>query len=153
MLKMNLKYILPPLIVAALVLFIAHREAYSDVGGGGSSVNAVASMTHSVGEVESLFNRFNESINEYNKKNLECSKILDAKEKGKCLSVAKALLEEAKTILVKLNDLASRVESEIGISKKKIDEVFSSKLDRLLNHLAIMRQGANKVMKSSAGSI
>lgn len=146
--RKKIQYFFPGIL---FFLLTASGSIYADVGGGGSDVTSVSSIIHSIGEAQSLFNDFNQLIQNYDGKKLECTKIIDPKERTKCLSIAEEILEKAKDVLAKLNEQAVSIESEIAINKKRVSKEFVAKLDRLLSLVVRMRQEANERMKSSAG--
>ena len=62
----------------------------------------------------------------------------------------KALLDRARKILAQLIEQANNVESEISIiSKKKLDKIYSEKLDRVLSSVLQMREVAQKRMQAA----
>ena len=60
------------------------------------------------------------------------------------------LLNQAKNILKQLIEQANSVEAEISIlSKKKLDKMYSQKLERVLSNVLRMRQAAEKKMQTA----
>ncbi len=136
-------------LVLALVILVMFpsNDIHADIGQGKKEVRSVSSSIHKVADVQSLFSRFNESLDAYEGKKSECDAIIDPNEKEKCLLTAKDILEQAKDILAQLNQQANSIESEIAINKKKVDQNFSEKLDRLLTEVVRMRKEANARMQ------
>jgi hypothetical protein len=60
------------------------------------------------------------------------------------------LLNRAKNILTQLIEQANNVESEISIlSKKKLDKIYSQKLERVLSNVLRIREAAEKKMQTA----
>ena len=134
---MKINYACPfPLLALLVVLIVCHPNAYADPSGGGSAAVSVAEAIHSAVEVASLSEELNQVMAEY--------------ESGGTEDIRKELLRKAKNILAKLIEQANSVESEISIiSKKKLDRVYSEKLDRVLSNVLLMREAAEKKMQAA----
>jgi uncharacterized protein Yka (UPF0111/DUF47 family) len=132
---MKIKKTYPLLLLAFLIALIAYcPNAYADPSGGGTAAVSVADSVHAAAEVASLFDEFNQVMGDYE---------LEASEQAR-----KALLDRARKILAQLIEQANNVESEISIlSKKKLDKLYSNKLDRVLSSVLQMREMAQKKMQ------
>jgi len=125
--------------IIPITLIASTMNAYAGAAGGGSTAVSVASTVHSAAEVTSLLNQFNELMDQYDKEVLPEKK--------------RALFEKAQNILTELIEQANDVESEISIlTKKKLNKVYSDKLDRVLKNVRQMRMMAQKRMKAAVKS-
>jgi hypothetical protein len=120
-------------------LIASTMDAYAGAAGGGSAAVSVANAVHSAGEVTSLLNQYNELMDQYDKEVLAEKK--------------RVLFKKAQNILTELIEQANDVESEISIlTKKKLNRVYSNKLNRVLKNVRQMRMTAQKRMKATVKS-
>jgi 2C-methyl-D-erythritol 2,4-cyclodiphosphate synthase len=125
-----------PLLALLMALIVCNPNAYADPSGGGSTAVSVADTIHSAVEVASLYDEFNTVMAEYDSEGSEDRR--------------KELLKKAKNILTKLIEQANNVESEISIiAKKKLDKLYSKKLDRVLSRVLQMREAAERKMQTA----
>jgi 2C-methyl-D-erythritol 2,4-cyclodiphosphate synthase len=125
-----------PFMALLIALIVCNPNAYADPSGGGSTAVSVADTIHSAVEVASLFEEFNGVMAEYESEDSE--------------DIRKELLKKAKNILAKLIEQANNVESEISImAKKKLDELYAKKLDRVLSRVVQMREAAERKMQTA----
>ena len=124
-------------LVAFLVaLIVCNSNAYADPSKSGTPVVSVANTIHAAAQVVSLSAEFDRVMAEYDSEYLK-----DKKEE---------LLNQAKNILSQLIEQANNVESEISIlSRKKLDKMYSQKLERVLSNVLRMRQAAEKKMQTA----
>ena len=121
-------------LVIALLLFIP--AAFADPSGGGPAANSVAKAVHKAARVSALAEEFNRTMSAYAAEKDEASR--------------NEMLKKAQNILAKLIEQANNVESEISIlAKKKLDKVYTRKLDRVLSNVLQMKAAADKRMKST----
>lgn len=133
--KINKTYLLP-LLAFLTALIVYSPNVYADPSGGGTAAVSVADSVHSAAEAASLFDEFNQIMGDYE---------LAASDQAR-----KALLDRARKILAQLIEQANNVESEISIiSKKKLDKIYSEKLDRVLSSVLQMREVAQKRMQAA----
>ena len=124
-----------PLLALLIALIVGIPNAYADPSGGGYAAVSVADAIHSAGEVASLFEEFNGVMAAYESEGSE--------------DIKKELLKKAKDILAKLIEQANNVESEISImAKKKLNKVYSKKLDRVLSSVLQMKEAAERKMQA-----
>jgi len=134
---MKINKVCPFSLVAFLVaLIVCNPNAYADPSKSGTPAVSVASTIHSAAQVVSLSAEFNSVMAEYDSEYLKEKK--------------EELLNRAKNILNKLIEQANNVESEISIlSKKKLDKIYSQKLERVLSNVLQMREAAEKKMQTA----
>ena len=134
---MKMNTVCPLFIMALLIALIAfHSNAYADPSQSGTAAVSVANSIHSAAVVVSLSDEFNSVMAEYDSEVLEDRK--------------KALLNKANNILNQLIEQANNVESEISIvSKKKLDKVYSEKLERVLSNVLQMKEAAQERMQTA----
>ena len=121
-------------LLIALTVYVSY--AYADPSGGGTATISVANAVHSAAAVASLSEEFNSVMAEYDSEFLKDKK--------------QELLNRAKNILNQLIEQANNVESEISIlSKKKLDKIYSKKLERVLSNVLRMREAAEKKMQTA----
>lgn len=132
---MKINKVCPFSLVAFLVaLIVCNPNAYADPSKSGTPVVSVANTIHSAAQVVSLSAEFNSVMAEYDSEFLEDKK--------------QELLNRAKNILNQLIEQANNVESEISIlSKKKLDRIYSKKLERVLSNVLRIREAAEKKMQ------
>jgi len=119
-----------------MALIACNLNAYADPSGGGTTAVSVANTIHSAAQVVSLSKEFDNVMAEYESEGVEDRR--------------NELLNRAKNILNQLIEQANNVESEISIvSKKKLDKVYSKKLDRVLLIVLRMREAADKKMQAA----
>jgi len=124
------------LLVLFAALTVCNPKVSADPSGGGATAVSVANAVHSAAAVASLSEELNGVMAEYE---------AEASEERK-----KELLDKAKNLLIKLIEQANNVESEISIvSKKKLDKVYSEKIDRVLSNVLQMREAAQKKMQAA----
>lgn len=143
----NTMAVLPGII--GLVLLATGGVVHADVGQGSPDVSTVTSAIHSLGDLESTFERFSAALDRYAAEKARCEKIVDPNERAKCDALCKKLLEEAGDLLAKLNEQADRIESTVAENKRKISKDLSEKLDRVLDRVGKVRQEANARMKTA----
>jgi hypothetical protein len=138
---MKIHYACPfPLLAILIVLIVCNPNVYADPSGGGSTAVSVAETIHSAAEVASLSEELNQVMDKYAAEGSE--------------DIRKELLIKAKNILAKLIEQANNVESEISIlSKKKLDKVYSKKLDRVLSNVLQMREAAERKIQTAGQTI
>lgn len=138
---MKIKYAYPfSLLAIFIALFVCNTYSYADPSGGGATTVSVADAIHSAAEVASLSEELENVMDEY------------ASEGS--ADIRNELLKKAKNILAKLIEQANNVESEISIlSKKKLDEVYSKKLDRVLSNVLQMREAAERKLQAAGQTI
>jgi hypothetical protein len=123
------------LLTLLLALTICKPCVYADPSGGGSATVSVANAVHSAAAVTSLSEELSNVMAEYESEESEARKL--------------ELLNKAKDLLAKLVEQSNNVESEISIlSKKKMDKVYSEKLDRVLSTVLEMRKAAAKKIQA-----
>ena len=104
-----------------------------DQSGGGSTAVSVADVVYSAAGVETLAKKIDAIMAEY--------------EKEASAGRKKELLNQAKDILTKLDELVNNIESEISIlSKKKLDKVYAEKLERILSRITQLRDGKKQML-------
>ena len=124
------------LVAFFVALIVCNPNAYSDPSKSGTPTVSVANTIHSAAQVVSLFKEFNRVMAEYDSEYLEDKK--------------KELLNRAKNILNQLIEQANNVESEISIlSKKKLDKIYSKKLERVLANVLRMKEAVEKKMQTA----
>lgn len=124
------------LVVLLIALIACNLNAYADPSGGGTTAVSVANTIHSAAQVVSLSEEFDNVMAEYESEGVEDRR--------------NELLIRAKNILNQLIEQANNVESEISIlSKKKLDKVYSKKLDRVLLIVLRIRETADKKMQAA----
>ncbi|MCP3876408.1 MAG: hypothetical protein GY699_25110 [Desulfobacteraceae bacterium] len=102
-------------------------------GSGGPSVTTVASAVHAGSALSETFVKYNTIMEEYDKET--------------DLAKKKRLLEKAKSIFSELINQANDIESEVSIaSKKKLNDMYSKKLDRVLQAVLEMKKLASNDM-------
>ena len=124
------------LLILFIALIVCNPNAYADPSGGGTTAVSVANTIHSAAQVVSLSEEFDNVMAEYESEGVEDRR--------------NELLIRAKNILNQLIEQANNVESEISIlSKKKLDKVYSKKLDRVLLIVLRIRETADKKMQAA----
>ena len=134
---MKMNKLCPFSLVALFVaLIVCNPNAYADPSKSGTPAVSVANTIHSAAKVVSLSAEFDRVMAEYDSEYLKEKK--------------EELLNQAKNILKQLIEQANSVEAEISIlSKKKLDKMYSQKLERVLSNVLRMRQAAEKKMQTA----
>jgi hypothetical protein len=134
---MKINKLCPFSLIAFLVaLIVCNPNAYADPSKSGTATVSVANTIHSAAQVVSLSEEFDSVMAEYDSEYLKEKK--------------EELLNRAQNILNKLIEQANNVESEISIlSKKKLDKIYSQKLERVLSNVLRMREAAEKKMQTA----
>ena len=116
-----------------IFMIIWNPNVNADPSGGGSTAVSVADVVHSAAGVETLAKKIDAIMAEY--------------EKEASAGRKKELLNQAKDILTKLDELVNNIESEISIlSKKKLDKVYAEKLERILSRITQLRDGKKQML-------
>ncbi|MCP3876410.1 MAG: hypothetical protein GY699_25120 [Desulfobacteraceae bacterium] len=136
----NLNRMLILIFLIGILFSFTNTLVFASPTGGGSDAVSVASTVHAAGDLSETFDEFNTIMDEYGRET-------DSKKKKK-------LLEKAKSIFSKLINQANDIESEVSIlSKKKLNDVYSKKLDRVLQAVLEMKKLAsndmNKINKNA----